>query len=1128
MSSDDKRKALNVDTPVYYRELHSGAWTGAPVAELGRLSYGTHTGVEQDIEAFLAEYLKQARANIVAQYCLPEDVSMHIVRVAVRREDLPAGIDKSMELDVPCILSPNKKDTWVIVPVIDHTFYVPRGTDLDEAIRSEVARIVAAKEMAGDEFTSLFPARDHELVRASVEVHPAGDSIEGRARSLRKRRIEEHKRKTAVELLESVSTKFVDIQATAELVGRDRGLRTLKSLMAGERVGVLLVGNEAVGKSALFRAWRLESKTRTVYSTSAAQLIAGMSGMGEWQDRMVKVMEAAELVDATLYFENFAELFGSRPERGGTDIPGVMRRYLVEGRVRVVGEMTPESVSSVEARNAGLFSSMSRVMLEPLTAEQTRDALALHVAWWNKRQPNRPKVSPDVVDAVVELAERYLPYRAFPGKAVRAVDELRATREQQRDPSGERPLITVDHAYQSFSLATGIPAFLLREDQALRRTSIVDAFRERIVGQDEAVGKVVDNICVVKARLQPTGKPLSTLLFVGPTGVGKTEVARTLSTFLFGSEQRMVRFDMSEYMDAGAAERLIRGTERDDGLLTSKVREQPFCVLLLDEIEKAHPNVFDLLLQVCGEGRLTDARGKTAYFHNAIIIMTSNLGASQKRAPIGIGAKQVADRDHYASAARKTFRPEFINRIDSIVAFRQLTRDEAREVARIALGRISDRRGVQESGMAVEVSDGALEVVAERGYSKDYGGRALRRYIDDFLIGPLARLLARLSSEVKGAIAVVKAVDEPEGFGDFSAKSRITVLEAGALKFEVYRRPGAAGRKALRGMAGLSQMRRDVDYWLTLDRSEWVKEQTSFLRSQLATARAPKKKGKQDRQEHASSAEIVRLQREQHRLGQLWDKAAALQVDMHTAEELGLGALFDGQLLDDWVDDATVTYNQFREQLFYLLMAQESRRDAVTLALFDVQSAGVFEHWLAPLLPELERRSWKAQFHVRERKPGWPESRGWGPPHDAAWLKKNVLGTRGKNPDVLMRVSGAYAGCVLGLEAGVHRFVGFHQKIDPAHLVITRMTMWADLSDKEWLDPDLTSRPTVPSAKSAADRVREKGRDVIKLRGKGQEIQLAKADYWRHIERVAAAQVLAAIAQGQDEELLPSHISRNP
>jgi energy-coupling factor transporter ATP-binding protein EcfA2 len=311
------------------------------------------------------------------------------------------------------------------------------------------------------------------------------------------------------------------------------------------------------------------------------------------------------------------------------------------------------------------------------------------------------------------LTERYVPYRAFPGKAVRLYEEVRAA-ARRLDPAGSTG-IDPDQAYATFSVATGVPRFLLDPAEALGADRLRAQLRARVVGQEDAVERVIETLGVVKAALSQGEKPLASFLFVGPTGVGKTELARALAAQIFGDPTHLIRFDMSEYADPSAAERLIRGTDSREGALTREVRRKPFGVVLLDELEKADPSVFDLLLQVCGEGRLTDARGRTAFFHNVILIMTSNLGASHRaRAPLGIGAQAATDDQHYEDAIEARFRPEFINRIDRIVPFVSLDQAQMQAVTRLMVAKLAGRRGFMDARASLSVTDAAIERWRER------------------------------------------------------------------------------------------------------------------------------------------------------------------------------------------------------------------------------------------------------------------------------------------------------------------------------------------------------------------------------------------------------------------------------
>lgn len=1093
---------VEVETIVLCRELHGGAWTCQPLADPSRVSYGDRDDALTRLERFLEKHLLTAPARVIARHGLPEGVELVDVDVDLLRFDIPKRLRRSLRVRFPCVLVPQGHDSWVMIPVLDHTFFVARGEDLHEVVASEVERLVAARGAWTYDALSLLPAAREELVPVTVLLAHEGEGLFGRARTLRKKKLAEHRRNRALAVLTKVATPLHEPpsrggRALAPYAGGEAELAQLEALLTAPRRGsVLCVGEEGVGKSALVAALsaRLAKKgcERAVFATSAAQLVAGMSGFGEWQERVTEVALAAEELDAVLYFENLLELFGDRPERGGVDVAGALRPYVVDGRVRVLGELTPDGLDGATRRQPALIAAMSQLRVPALDARAARAVLALHVEAW--RRAAGPTLSDDVVAPIVELAERYLPYRSFPGKAVRFAEELRAS------ASGDET-IGVERVYEAFSDKSGIPAFLLRPERSLRVEQVVAELKRRVVGQEEALARVAETLSVVKARLQPEGKPLCTFLFVGPTGVGKTEVARALSGLLFGGEERMARFDMSEYADVYAAERLIRGTERDGGALTSRVREQPFSLLLLDEIEKAHPSVFDLLLSVLGEGRLTDARGRTTFFHNAIIILTSNLGARDDKAPIGLRAGAPDRDERYLRAVHQAFRPELVGRLDRVVVFDALTREEIEAVTDLAIARLGERRGFIEYGVALEVSPAARRSIAAGGYDARYGVRALRRHLDATVVVPVARLLARLGADARGALVWV-GTSEDGACPSENKRTRIARETADGLLIELYRRAAAGGRRVLAGIDAVAEVRRRIDLLMDRDEVRGVVDHLELGRAELATARSKDRRG-------LRSEEIELLGREQHRVESAMDRVAELRGDVRVAEQLCLSALFEGEPVEEWAAEAAGLLGQVHGAIARLLLSPRLERDEVTVALFSPDGAGALRTWLEPLCEEAPRRGWILAFHERSPGPhpeGWPSVRPFGPPRDIAWARANVLGGRGRD-HLVMRARGREAGLWIALEAGVHRVFGFGENDAPCHLEVRLGAMRFDLEDDAWAAEELVRMPASPRRGVAVARERHR-RGVDVSVHKARVAPVPAAEYWRRIEEIALEHLL--------------------
>ena len=723
---------LDLETHALVGELASGDVLVALAASPDLASVGDEDEGLLAARLYLSETLSRVAPDEIVRFDLPRDTALHQTTVLVPREDLARRWAITTPISVTSLVLPDPPDArglrhrWVMLLRPRHTFYVPADEDLDEAVAHEVKRLCAAREITPEQYLELLPLRRERLAPVRVTFERGMSSAQARAADGKKRLGVLEAKKAAFAVLESVAT-LVRPGSPRPFPLRDAERELLGRLLGGvDRASVLLVGPERVGKSGLFAAWhereRAEGGTRPVFATSGARLIAGMSGFGQWQERVRRVMEAAHTLDAILYFDDFADLFAERPG-GAIDVPGAMRPWIEDGRVRVVGEIRDTILDRIEARNAALFACFGRVRLEPLDAAAAKSVVVAVLEHDKKSHVALPAPGDAALDALIELAERYLPYESFPGKAVRLMSELRAAVAASVGSRASEPDFSIGatdvHAW--FSARTGVPTFLLTDAERLDVDDTVRALGRRLVGQEEAVRRVAELVSVVKAGLSPAGKPLATLLFVGPTGVGKTELARALAELLFGDEGRLARFDMSEYADAHAADRLFRGLDGGEGLLTRRVREEPFSVVLLDEIEKAHHGVFDLLLQVCGEGRLTDGVGRTAFFHNAFVILTSNLGATDARPVAGFGGAAHEPAAHYIRVVDETFRPELVNRIDRIIAFRSLDAAEARAVTRMVTSRAAKRRGLVERDIDLDVSDEALDLLAREGASATYG-----------------------------------------------------------------------------------------------------------------------------------------------------------------------------------------------------------------------------------------------------------------------------------------------------------------------------------------------------------------------------------------------------------------------
>ncbi len=541
-------------------------------------------------------------------------------------------------------------------------------------------------------------------------------------------------------------------------------------LERGGRRSVLVIGPHGSGKTtALLLAARLVARDPdppVVVEVATGDLLRGTFAIGQWQTRLLAFVDeisrpkpvlwllpdANNLLDAGRAWDQPDEHFGS-----------LLAPRIARGDIAILAESTPEELERGLRRDPRILDLFEPIRLEAPAADAERaiveSVLADLTAELAQGVGREVRVDTEFVPTILSSGRMFAPGMSAPGRSLSLLREVaaRAAAEVDSLPPGAALELDRSAVIETVARRTGIPPVLVDDRAHLDRRELRQALRRRVLGQDEAIEVLVDRIALFKAGLTDPGRPLGVFLFAGPTGVGKTELARALAAALFGSDERLLRFDMSEFQSPQSLERLIgsQGPWADKGAVTlaARVRAAPFAVVLLDEFEKAHPDVFDLFLQVFDAGHLTDARGQGADFHGTLIIMTSNLGsggaprAGFAPAPIDAGTRREVER---------FFRPEFLNRIDRVITFSPLDLGVMQRIAEKELAAHLERHGILRRGLMVEVDPEVLRFLIEQGFSPEYGARPLKRVIEQKVLTPLARAIVDRGEEASGALAFLK------------------------------------------------------------------------------------------------------------------------------------------------------------------------------------------------------------------------------------------------------------------------------------------------------------------------------------------------------------------------------------
>ncbi len=582
-------------------------------------------------------------------------------------------------------------------------------------------------------------------------------------------------RRAETRVLDQYSRDLTELAAAGRIdpvVGRGNEiLRTVQILSRKTKNNPVLVGEPGVGKTAVAEGlaqWVAGGQApeglsgKRIVSLDIPAMLAGTKYRGDFEERVKCVLKDVKRAgDVILFIDELHTIIGAGSAEGAIDAANILKPALGRGEVQIIGATTPEEYRRHIEKDAALERRFQPVKVaEPDKAHtlemlrSLREGLERH---------HGVKISDEAMTAACDLSVRYINDRFLPDKAIDLLDEAAASVRVAPGPGG---VVTAAEIAQVVSLWTNIPVTGLDSDDAERFRGMEERLRRRIIGQDEAVSAVSRAIRRSRVGLRDPNRPVGSFLFLGPTGVGKTELCRALASEVYGDEKAIIRIDMSEYMEKHAVSRLIGSPPgyvgyEDGGQLTEKVRRSPWSVVLFDEIEKAHEDVWSILLQIMDDGHLTDSGGRRVDFSNALIVMTSNIGAriiTENRPPLGFhsgeGQSEETMRLAVTEELKATFRPEFLNRIDETIIFHRLSRENMTEISASMLGDVKER--FEKLGISLSVPEESVEWIARMGYDDKFGARPLRRTIQHCIEDAAAELM--LDGGMKAGDAVIAEV----------------------------------------------------------------------------------------------------------------------------------------------------------------------------------------------------------------------------------------------------------------------------------------------------------------------------------------------------------------------------------
>ena len=887
------------------------------------------------------------------------------------------------------------------IPALKFTVLTRKAEELDERISQQIRM--------------LLHRRRHKLTLEHLlwlqrcrQIHLTTHSTRVLVQDLKKRAEERDKPEQSSSVLQKIGIDLGQEKLTPAYE-MEPLVDSIAELLKDPRpTSILLIGPSGAGKTAaLYEVVRqrkaLQLGKTAFWASSGARIVAGQTGFGMWQERCKQLCKECIEQQVVLCLGNLVELMEvGKSESNSLGVASFLRSYIQRGDLRVIVECTNEQLALIERLDPYLLDQFQQIRVEKPSPELGQKILQQKAEFWE--QDTKVKADADALEIVMRLHQRYAGYSAFPGRPLRFLDQL-------MHDAGAGDTIRLDDVFGAFSKESGLPRFMLDDALPLDLATTEKWFQERVIGQDEAVKQVVAQLALSKTALSRPGKPLASLLFIGPTGVGKTELAKVLAEFLFGDADRLSRFDMSEYADLLSVERLIGGSWSKEGLLTAKVREQPFSVLLLDEVEKAHPLFFDLLLQITGEARLSDRWERTADFSNCVIIMTSNLGSQlfrKKRSGFGTQDFEAGRFQDLLGEVRAFFRPELVNRLDRIAPFYPLERQTLFAIARRQIAQIAKRDGIRTHQVELEIEDRVLSYLAESDYDPRYGARPLRRRIEREILAPLAQELNERKD--RAALLVKLSISE----GKFKIKLNVISGE---------RERGDAQKMTLTPeQTQISNLRRKAQRTLRGQYLRSFRNQVFHLKKTEERLKKRKQRGRfVSPQQQLGLDKLPLMEAVQQELERIWlqicecEDQLLFELYAETAQEDEL-SFQPEKLRQDW-----------RQTLLDLYCLRFEHADQLSLALFCKQSSTLFRlcrlyhnlfssqdcefklFWLGPKPDEPEIIERHQVEHIRKFLDNEGQNRSGGSKQTPMlWIVFEVLGKA---------VFPLYAE-----ESGVHRF----------------------------------------------------------------------------------------------------------